>query len=55
VLQASAIGTVGQVQSKLRAFIERTAADEVIIAGSMFDPEARKRSITMTMEAAASL
>lgn len=55
VLQASAIGTVDQIRSKLRAFIERTSADEVIIAGSMFDPEARKRSIALTMEAAASL
>ncbi|MFZ1477585.1 MAG: LLM class flavin-dependent oxidoreductase [Sphingorhabdus sp.] len=55
VLQASAIGTVDQVREKLRAFIERTDADEVIIAGAMFDPEARKRSIALTMEAAAAL
>ena len=51
VLQSSAIGTVDIVREKLGAFIKRTQADEVIIAEAMHDPQARQRSLTLTMEA----
>jgi luciferase family oxidoreductase group 1 len=54
VLQASAIGTVDHVRERLAAFIARTGADEIIFAGSMHDPAARLRSLTLTMAAATS-
>lgn len=54
-LQSSGIGTVDIVREKLAAFIARTRADEVIIAGSMHDPAARRHSLTLTMEAAQGL
>lgn len=49
--QASAIGSVETVRNEMHRFIERTQADELIVAGSMWDPEARKRSLALTMEA----
>lgn len=55
VLQSRAIGTVDTVREKLAAFIARTRADEVIIAGSIHDPAARRHSLTLTMEAAQGL
>src|SRR3546814_2404526 len=44
VLRASAIGGQDAVERGLRAFIEKTGADEIIITCQMFDHEARKRS-----------
>ncbi len=52
--QASAVGTVDTVKEKIHAFVERTGADEIIVAGSTFDPAARTRSLERTMEAVAS-
>ncbi|WP_370034398.1 LLM class flavin-dependent oxidoreductase [Qipengyuania mesophila] len=49
--QASAIGTPGQAAEAVRAFVSRTGADEVIFGGSMFDPQARCRSLRLAMEA----
>lgn len=50
VLQASAIGAVDTVERQVRAFLDRTQADELIIACAMFDHEARKRSFTIAAE-----
>ncbi len=49
--QASAIGGKDKVRAEVMRFIERTGADELIIAGSIFDPEAHRRSLVLTMEA----
>ena len=44
VLSATAIGTRDQVREQMNAFVERTQADALIIAGSIYDHEARKRA-----------
>jgi len=49
--QASAIGTPQQAAEAVRAFIRRTGADEVIFGGSMYDPQARVRSLEFAMDA----
>lgn len=48
--QASAIGSPQTVRTKIREFVERTQADEIIVAGSTFDPEDRIRSLELTMD-----
>ncbi len=55
VLQCSAVGTVEDVAAGLKAFVARTGADEVIVASSMYDHDARRRSLALAMEAAKSL
>jgi luciferase family oxidoreductase group 1 len=52
---ASAIGSVATVRERLAAFIARTGADELIVAGSSFDPAVRRRSLALTMAAAEGL
>lgn len=47
--QASAIGTGEQVADTVGAFIDRTGADEIILAGPTFDPAARIRSLGLAM------
>ena len=47
VLKATAIGTPTQVREQMQAFVDRTKADELIIAGSIYDHEKRKRSLTL--------
>ncbi len=49
--QASAIGTPQQAADMVRNFIERTAADEIIFGGSMYEPEARSKSLELAMDA----
>jgi luciferase family oxidoreductase group 1 len=49
--QASAVGGQETVRREMTRFIERTRADELIIAGSVWDPAARQRSLRMTMAA----
>jgi len=49
--QASAIGSPETVRSAIEAFVERTDADEIIVSGSTFDPDARIRSLQLTAEA----
>jgi luciferase family oxidoreductase group 1 len=44
VLSCSAVGTAGIVRTALQEFVARTGADELIIAGAMFDHSARLRS-----------
>ncbi|MAQ29658.1 MAG: alkane 1-monooxygenase [Erythrobacter sp.] len=51
--QASATGTPQQAAEAVRAFVARTGADEVLFGGSMYDPEARCRSLRLAMEALA--
>jgi alkanesulfonate monooxygenase SsuD/methylene tetrahydromethanopterin reductase-like flavin-dependent oxidoreductase (luciferase family) len=55
VLSASAIGAVETVRDKVKAFIVRTQADEIIVACSVFDHEKRKRSLEIAAEVFASL
>lgn len=55
VLQCSATGTVADVAAGLKAFVERTGVDEVIVASSMYDHAARKHSLALAMEAAKAL
>ena len=55
VLSASAVGTVETVKASVAAFIERTKADEVIVACSVFDHEKRKQSLDIAVEAFSNL
>ncbi len=48
--QASAIGGPATVRDGIAAFIKRTGADEIIVAGIVYDPQARLRSLALTME-----
>ena len=52
VRQVSATGSVATVRKGLAAFAERTGVDEVVVAASIFDQTARRRSLQLTMEAA---
>ncbi len=55
VLSASAVGAVETVKASVAAFIERTKADEVIVACSVFDHEKRKQSLDIAVEAFSNL
>ena len=55
VLQCSAVGTPDTVAAGIAAFVARTGVDEVMIASSIFDHEARKHSLTLTARATAEL
>ena len=50
VLSASAVGSPETVSRQIAAFIERTGADELMIASAMYDHGARRRSLTITAE-----
>jgi luciferase family oxidoreductase group 1 len=54
VLSCSAIGSPNAVREALRAFVERTGADELMITSQIFDHEARMRSYQITAQAAQS-
>lgn len=49
--EARAVGSPEAVRSAVGAFIERTEADEIIVAGATYDPAARHRSLQLTMDA----
>ena len=49
--QVSAIGSPATVREAILRFIERTGADELIVAGATFDPAARRHSLSLTMDA----
>ena len=49
--QAAAVGTPKSVREKIAAFVARTGADEIIACGATYDPDARVRSLQLTMEA----
>jgi luciferase family oxidoreductase group 1 len=55
VLSASAIGAADTVKAGVAAFVERTKADEIIVACSVFDHEKRKRSLEIAAEVFADL
>ncbi|MGE8132767.1 LLM class flavin-dependent oxidoreductase [Novosphingobium subterraneum] len=55
VRQVSACGSVATVRAGLAAFAERTGADEIIVAASIYDQQARLRSLRLTAEAAREL
>jgi alkanesulfonate monooxygenase SsuD/methylene tetrahydromethanopterin reductase-like flavin-dependent oxidoreductase (luciferase family) len=49
--QASAVGGPETVRASVHRFIERTQADELMIAGNIWDPAARQHSLRLTVEA----
>ena len=49
--QARAVGSPATVRAAVHKFIERTQADEIIVAGATYDPAARRRSLQLTMDA----
>jgi len=52
VFQCSSIGTQGDVARDLAAFWRRTRVDEVIVSGTVYDQQARRRSLEIGMAAA---
>ncbi|TDT43111.1 luciferase family oxidoreductase group 1 [Halospina denitrificans] len=50
-LKESAVGTPRQVDSWINGFLERTAADEIIVTGQIHDHEPRKRSFEIASRA----
>lgn len=54
IRQASAVGSPATVRAAIGRFVERTGADEIIVAGATYDPAAREHSLALTMEALAS-
>ena len=53
VLSATATGGPARVRAAMQTFIERTRADELILVSSIYDYEARKRSLTIAADIAA--
>lgn len=49
--QAAAVGTPAQVRAAIAAFVARTGADEIMLCGATYDPEARIRSLELTLAA----
>ena len=49
--QVSAVGSPETVREAVQRFIERTQADELMIAGNAWDPAARQHSLRLTMQA----
>ena len=49
--QARAVGSPDTVRESIAAFVERTQADEIIVAGATYDPAARLRSLELTRDA----
>ena len=52
VLSCSAIGSAATVDRQIRAFVESTGADELMITSQIFDLDARLRSYAITAEVA---
>ncbi len=49
--QAAAVGTPDMVRDAIEAFTQRTKADEIVLCGATYDPQARLRSLEMTIRA----
>jgi alkanesulfonate monooxygenase SsuD/methylene tetrahydromethanopterin reductase-like flavin-dependent oxidoreductase (luciferase family) len=49
--QAAAVGTPAKVREDIQAFAKRTRADEIILCGATFDPQARLRSLELSINA----
>ena len=52
LLSCAAIGTPTQVREQMQAFIDKTGANELMVAGQIFDHQARLRSYEIAAEAA---
>ncbi len=52
LMACAAIGTPAQVREQMQAFIEKTGANELMVAGQIFDHQARLRSYEIAAEAA---
>lgn len=52
VLQATAIGAEEEVADAMRAFVQRTAVDELVVPCQMYDHAARRHSYTIAARAA---
>lgn len=50
-LSCSVAGTIDTVRDELRAFIDHTGADELMVTAQVFDHDARKRSFEITARA----
>ncbi|GAA0466583.1 LLM class flavin-dependent oxidoreductase [Parasphingorhabdus litoris] len=50
IMQGSAVGAPDAVLSSVRAFLDRTQADELIVSGSIFDQAAREKSYGLAAE-----
>lgn len=48
---ANAIGAPKRVRAAIEAFVKRTRADEIVVSGATYDPQARIRSLELTMDA----
>jgi len=51
VSSASAIGTTEQIHEQVKAFIDQTGADELIVVGQIYEHQARLRSYELAMQA----
>lgn len=51
--QASAVGAPATVRAAIDEFVARTRADEIILCGATYEPEARLRSLELTLDACA--
>ena len=51
VLQCSAVGSPATVERGIAAFVERTKVDELMIVSSIYDVEARRKSVAIAAEA----
>jgi luciferase family oxidoreductase group 1 len=51
--EAAAVGSPTTVRTAIERFVSRTGADEIVIAGSAYDPAARHRSLQLVAEAVA--
>ncbi len=49
--QARAVGSPATVRGAIEAFAARTGADEIVVAGALFDPAAHSRSLALTAAA----
>ncbi len=50
-LSVAVHGTVAQVETELRALIERHRPDEIMFNGNIHDQDARRQSFTIAAEA----
>jgi len=50
VLQFSAVGSPATIDRGIRAFIERTKVDELMIVSSIYDVEARRKSVAIAAD-----
>jgi alkanesulfonate monooxygenase SsuD/methylene tetrahydromethanopterin reductase-like flavin-dependent oxidoreductase (luciferase family) len=55
LLSCAAIGSPETVAEQMQAFVERTGADELMVAGQIYDHGARLRSYEIALQAAQAL